>query len=84
MSSDSTVSIGVSTKPQVRFSTLEIREHPIVLGYNPSTLRGPPVEIDWTCQSSRRLDLESYESERALKRRSEKELVMSVTMRVNR
>ena len=73
------------TKPKVRFSTLEIREYPVVLGTNPSTLRGPPVEIGWHSQSSRLLDLDLYEYERGQRRRrSEKQLVMSVNERVNR
>ena len=65
----------------VSFSTLEVREFPLVLGVNPSTLRGPPVEIDWNPQSCNVVDLEVFESQRS-PRRTEAQLLMTVSDRV--
>ena len=77
--------VSESTSSSVRFSTVEIREYPVVLGTNPSTVRGPSVELDWQSQSSKSLDLETYEADRSpRRRRKENELIMTVTVRVNR
>lgn len=70
-------------KKTVTFSTLEIREYPIVLGNNPSTLRGPSVELGWQPQSNKIIDLESYEESRASNRRTEKQMIMTVSRRVD-
>ena len=77
--------VAKSTSSFVRFSTVEIREYPVVIGTNPSTVHGPPVELDWLPQSSKCLDLEQYEADRSPhRRRTEKELIMTVMVRVNR
>ena len=65
----------------VSFSTLEIREFPLILGVNPSTPRGPPVEIDWHPQSCHVIDVDTFESERSA-RRTEAQLILSVAARV--
>ena len=77
-------SIPIAKKKQVTFSTLEIREYPLVLGINhPSTVRGPAIEMDWNSQCHEIVDLESYETERIAHRRTEQELLMTVSQRTN-
>ena len=52
----------------VSFGTLEIREHPVVLGLNPSTTHGPALEIDWEPQNIEQLDVNEYEALRPPRR----------------
>ena len=74
-------SIG-SERTTVSFSTLEIREYAVVLGSNPSTTHGPPLEIDWNAQSCEVFDLDYYESLRG-RRREKRELAMPSFVREN-
>lgn len=60
---DSTIHSQSSTASSVSFGIIEIREHAMVLGDNPSTSSGPSVELDWTTQSTFTIDsIEQYES----------------------
>jgi len=42
-------SISPLKRKSVRFSTAEVREHPICLGDNPGSYRGVPISISWEC-----------------------------------
>jgi hypothetical protein len=57
-----------TTRENVRFSTLEIFDHPIILGDNPSTSCGPPLMIDWECIGSFQLSVDEYEASRGPRR----------------
>jgi hypothetical protein len=50
-----------SSSSHIRWSTVEIREYAIILGDNPSVIRGVPLTMDWTPLSSISLELEDYE-----------------------
>lgn len=52
----------------VKFGTVEIRRHPIVLGDNPSTKKGPSFEIGWDFQEESVLNIEEYERNRPARR----------------
>jgi hypothetical protein len=52
----------------VRFSRVEIREHPRVLGDNPSVKKGPALSLGWYHDGSQRqtsFDIDTYEAIRA-------------------
>jgi len=53
----------------VRFGTLEIHRHAIILGYNPGgTLGGPPLDIDWLALDTEIHALEDFETTRGPRR----------------
>ena len=58
-----------STKSNVSFTTIEVREHAMILGDGPSASGGPAVELDWNSQSESTMDLNEYEANK-LKRKS--------------
>lgn len=57
------------------FSTVTIREHPVVLGDN-VTVRGPPISLSWDYQDEKVYELEDYEQATKERRRSYSELKM--------
>ena len=57
-----------STKSNVSFTTIEVREHAMILGDGPSASGGPAVELDWNSQSESTMDLNEYEASK-LKRK---------------
>jgi hypothetical protein len=59
----------------VTFSTIEVHEHAMVLGDNPSTSHGPPVQMGWDVMESSLLSLDDYETQRP-PRRGRYQLVM--------
>ena len=73
---------GCSHDRSVAFSTVSIHEHEMVMGDNPITSSGPPVEIAWDAQHSVSLDLEDYESVRP-PRRDKAQLNMPGSHRAN-
>jgi hypothetical protein len=48
----------------VSFGTVEIREYPMILGFNPAVSQGPPVEIDWQHIDKIKYAFDSYEETR--------------------
>ena len=52
----------------VSFATVEIHEHAVIMGDNPSTTHGPPLEIDWVEQGHYSLNVEEYEEMRPPRR----------------
>eukprot|EP00980_Cylindrotheca_fusiformis_P008803 scaffold1870_cov104-Cylindrotheca_fusiformis.AAC.4 len=70
-------------RSSVSFSTIEIHEHPIILGNGRAASgSGPCLEIDWMEQSNILLNLEEYESMR-YQRRNKEELLMPGKLRTN-
>jgi hypothetical protein len=64
----------------VTFTTVEIHEHAVIMGDNPSTTHGPPLEVDWVEQAHYSLDLDEYEEMRP-QRRHKKELAIPSSVR---
>mmetsp|Transcript_1027 Transcript_1027/g.1609 ORF Transcript_1027/g.1609 Transcript_1027/m.1609 type:complete len:233 (-) Transcript_1027:240-938(-) len=56
------------SRPSVRFSTLEIRTYPMVMGDNPSVTRGIPVTIDWDYDGEFVCDVNDYEEYKPARR----------------
>ena len=49
----------------VTFDSVEISEHPITLGVNPAVADGgPPIEIEWECQSYAMTSVDDFEQAR--------------------
>ena len=61
----------------VHFSTVEIHEHPIIVGDNPGGKRGAPITIDWKAISDRSIDISRYEHARDGHRRGSKNMRMT-------
>jgi adenylate kinase family enzyme len=64
----------------VRFSSVTIHEHPMIIGDNPGCSFGPPLSISWKAQETLSLPLEEYELTRP-SRRSHVQMVIPTSMR---
>jgi len=67
---------------RVAFNTIEVREHDLTLGDNPSCSNGPPVSIKWEHNNSYQMSIDDYESDRG-SRREKHELVIPREVRLN-
>mmetsp|Transcript_25833 Transcript_25833/g.48910 ORF Transcript_25833/g.48910 Transcript_25833/m.48910 type:complete len:180 (-) Transcript_25833:53-592(-) len=65
---------------QVSFTSLEIREYPVVPGSHPQCSGGCPIELGWDYHSASELPLDQYESVRS-PRRPRDQLRLSVEER---
>ena len=50
-----------SEKKLVRFDSIRISSHAIILGDNPAVSKGPPVTIEWKSFESMRVSVDDYE-----------------------
>lgn len=48
----------------VRFATVTVHEHPIIIGCNPAVSSGVPITIAWKSVSSRQLPVDDFECDR--------------------
>jgi hypothetical protein len=65
-----TTSSSDEAKPKiVKFSSLEIYEHTMMLGDNPGGTNGPPLTIAWERDDSRSFQVDDYESRRPTRRK---------------
>mmetsp|Transcript_16990 Transcript_16990/g.19444 ORF Transcript_16990/g.19444 Transcript_16990/m.19444 type:complete len:208 (+) Transcript_16990:155-778(+) len=64
------------------FTTIEIREYPIILGDNPSVSQGAPLTIGWEHWNVVKWDFDEYEETRPA-RRSYVEMSVPMEMRYN-
>ena len=82
--SEGSSSVDAVTKCAVSFGMVQVKEHAVILGDNPSTTCGPSVELDWASQTNRTYgSVEEFELHRSSSiRRNEKELVLSSRERV--
>lgn len=55
---------------KVWFDQIHVREYPIILGDNPSTVEGAPITIGWKPQHEMTLEIEYFELYRPKRRRS--------------
>ena len=79
-SSSSSSSCDDGCSRRVSFSTIEIHEHAMIMGNNPWTSHGCPLEIDWEEVGNYSLNLEEYEESRP-PRRIRDELAMPGDLR---
>lgn len=63
-----------SPRKKVWFDQIQVREHAIILGDNPSTTEGIPITIDWDYQKETLLDVEYFELYRPERRRYKNKL----------
>ena len=77
------ISTSSSMKPNISFSTLEIREYNVTIGDNPGGYRGPPISLDWNyCPDSTvKMCIETYEEHRG-QRRAKHEMYMPASIRM--
>lgn len=54
---------------RVSFDTIEIREHNLTLGDNPSCSHGPPLVMEWGHSGRYEMSLDDYEENRGERRR---------------
>lgn len=64
----STISDLANTKKTVRFDTVTVHEHPIIIGCNPAVTSGVPITIAWNSVSSRKIPFLEFEFDRRKKR----------------
>lgn len=57
-----------SEQRSIRFDTVEIREHAVILGCNPAVTKGPPLTIGWETLSTSIQSVNEYERNRPLRR----------------
>ncbi|KAL7527757.1 hypothetical protein ACHAXR_002118 [Thalassiosira sp. AJA248-18] len=57
-------------KRRVRFGTVTIRDYDMILGDHPCCSCGPPVTIDWTYRQNEPVDVDVYQFETVLSRKS--------------
>ena len=60
-----------SNTKKVTFDSLDVHEHAILLGDNPSVSSGPPLTISWEAQASVHLSIDEYEASRPPRRHKE-------------
>ena len=70
-------------KPKVHFSQVHIREHPIIVGDNPSVIKGVPLSIAWEHVSAFSMSVDKYESLRGDFRREMQAMKMEPRHRSN-
>jgi hypothetical protein len=56
------------TKKVVRFDTVLVHEHPIIVGCNPAVSSGVPITIAWNSISSRKISINKFEFDRCKER----------------
>eukprot|EP00536_Pseudo-nitzschia_multiseries_P015500 jgi/Psemu1/312213/fgenesh1_kg.898_\ len=59
-------------KKRISFGTIQIREHTLTIGDNPSCSYGAPIQLDWNHQDMQELKFEDYEAYRPEPRTKDK------------
>jgi len=71
----------LSIERSVRFSLVEVREYPVVLGDHPDCSSGPPLTLGWNVTNVSLFDVDTYEDNHP--RRKLSQMVMDYYKRVN-
>jgi len=69
-------------KRKIRFGTVLVREYDIILGDHPCCSYGPPITIDWDYHQYEPIDVNVYEFNNSLYRKSIRELCMNYYQRI--
>jgi len=69
-------------KKKVRFSHIEVRQYPMILGDNPSVSSGPALTIDWEYFSEAQFSIEHYDTIHKKTHRSTRHLIMPLSCRM--
>mmetsp|Transcript_25285 Transcript_25285/g.35665 ORF Transcript_25285/g.35665 Transcript_25285/m.35665 type:complete len:226 (+) Transcript_25285:115-792(+) len=59
-------------KKQLRFGAVGIREHPVIVGDNPTVKVGLPLQLGWDHQEEYQVDIEIYEATKSRRKRPQK------------
>ena len=62
---------------KVQFGTVEIRDYKRILGDHPCVSIGPPLSIDWDYEENKPQDVDEYEFDRVLSRKSQQEMYLN-------
>jgi len=62
---------------KVQFGTVEIRDYKRILGDHPCVSIGPPLSIDWDYEENEPQDVDEYEFDRVLSRKSQQEMYLN-------
>ena len=73
---------GIMLGLTVQFSTITVREYPVMMGENPAVSDGPPLTIDWEYNELPQLEVEAFESVRRVRRKG-RNLLLSRKKREN-
>mmetsp|Transcript_20929 Transcript_20929/g.31720 ORF Transcript_20929/g.31720 Transcript_20929/m.31720 type:complete len:235 (+) Transcript_20929:1-705(+) len=69
-------------KHKIRFGTVLVRDYDIILGDHPCCSYGPPITIDWNYHQYEPLDVNVYEFNSGLSRKSIRKLCMNYYERI--
>ena len=67
----------VRRSSKVQFGTVEIRDYKRILGDHPCVSIGPPLSIDWDYEENEPQDVDDYEFDRVLSRKSQQEMYLN-------
>jgi hypothetical protein len=70
-----------SSQKSVRFDSVSIREHSVVLGSNPAVTCGAPIELGWKHVNETILTVDVFDQIRLGQRRRRKQLLLPVDIR---
>lgn len=73
-----------SSKRNVSFTEISVREYDVELSDHPSCSYGPPIQLGWDYQETHKTSVEDYEVTRSPHRREVHELVLSYNTRRRR
>lgn len=80
---ESKSSYSINNKKSVRFSSVTIREYPMILGDHPDVTSGPPIAIDWYHEQEQVVSIDHHIDMTPLPRRDVRQMVMPAFIRTS-
>mmetsp|Transcript_20487 Transcript_20487/g.44582 ORF Transcript_20487/g.44582 Transcript_20487/m.44582 type:complete len:227 (-) Transcript_20487:112-792(-) len=68
-------------KKRVSFDAVKIRSYQQTMGDNPSVSYGPPIQLDWDYEEHNGIDIDAFEADRGLSRRTMRQMHISYYQR---